>query len=269
MSKPVIPLLTAFLALWLFGGAYWLSNLQSNNISTKEQIIGNKLMIKDGDFKAESSTIFAFQIADADIIINEEQLSVLETLAAYLDESSQKQLRLIAYYGKDEYYDGKFENLGIARAETVKYILTRNGAPESSIDVEGRKFEKLALNENGLLSGGIEFDIFDKESSNAITEAPFLKEKIFFFKKNKYVLSDSVELENFAAGLKQYMVDKKDAEVIITGFHDTSESKSMGSLRAKFIKDILIKHGINIDRISLDSKIEKDKEGKKVEIKVL
>lgn len=269
MSKPIIPLLTAFLALWLFGGAYWLSNLQSKNIDPQEQIIGNKLMIKDGDFKAESSTIFAFQTSDADIIINEEQFAALEKLAVYIDDSSKKQLRLVAYYGADESYFGKFKNLGIARAETVKYILIRNGAPESSIDVEGRRFEKLALNENGLLSGGIEFDIFDKEISNAITEAPFLKEKIFFFNKNKYVLSDSVELENFAAGLKQYMVDEKDAEVMITGFYIPGESKSIGRLRAKFIEDILLKHGINIDRISLDYKIEKDKDSKKVEIKVL
>ena len=268
MSKPIIPLLTAFLALWLFGGAYWLSNIKSKNLNSAEQLIAKNLVIEDGNFKAESSTIFAFQTSDSEIIINDEQLLTLEKLADYLSEASEKQLKLIAYYGQSESYIGEYENLGVARAETIKYLLTRSGAPESRIDVQGKKFDNLILNENGILSGGIEFDIFDKDISNAITEAPFLKEKIFYFDKNKYTIEDSEALEIYAAGLKQYLVDEKDSDVIITGFRENKESKSINQLRAKYVKDIFVNHGIDTMRISLDAVNENGNNSKKVEIKV-
>jgi OmpA-OmpF porin, OOP family len=273
MRKSFITLLIAILALWLFGGAYWLSSLQNQNTAANKLDNDSRLEIRDGDFIARSSTIFAFQTSDADIIINEDQLSVLEALATYLDDTKEKQLRLIAYYGKNETNKTYFENLGIARAETVKNILFKRGAPESRISVEGKLFDKLILNENGLLSGGIEFDIFDKDISNTITEAPFLKEKIFYFKKNEYALSDKDDLENYTAVLKQHLVDLKDSEVLITGFREQDELQSIDRLRASFIEDVFIKHGIDLERILLDvsDQTEKDEniDDKKVEIKVL
>ena len=277
MSKPIIPLLIAFLVLWLFGGAYWLSNnLNNNHAKNTTESIDYKLVIKDGDFTARAKTIFAFQISDADIIVNEEQLSVLKSLASYLNKNTQKQLRLIAYFGNNESYYGEHPNLGIARAETVKSILVKRGAPETRINVESKSVEKLILNENGLLSGGIEFDIFDKDISNSITEAIFLKEKIFYFEKNSYQLLENEELVKYVADLKQYMVDEKESDVIITGFRNTKENDSMALLRAEFVKDVFVNQGIETERISIEimneqiqnTKENNGKNDKKVEIKV-
>ncbi len=276
MSKPIISLLVAFLALWLFGGAFWLSTMQSRNTSEQMLPDNNRLIIQDGEFKMTAQTIFAFQPSDADIIINEEQMSVLDSLASYLEGAKEKKIRLIAYYGKNETNRTKYENLGIARAGTIKNILVRRGAPENSIGIEGKLLKKLVLNENGILSGGVEFDIFDKDISNTITEAPFLKEKIFYFQKNKYVLLNNDDLESYAAVLKQYLVDEKDSEVIITGFREEIEHQSIDLLRAKFVEDVFIKHGIDLERISIDmnEQVGKNKKSnesiddKKVEIKV-
>ncbi len=252
MSKPIYPLLIAFLALWLFGGAYWLSSIHSQDATQQVKFDDQRLVIRDGEFVAEASTIFAFQTSDAEIIITEEQLAVLDSIALYLEKFKEKKMRLVAHYGKQETNNSNYDNLGIARAETLKNILIRKGAPESSIEVEGMVFEKLNLNENGILSGGVEFDIFDKDISNTLTEASFLKEKKFYFQKNKYVLSDKEELEDYAATLKQYLVDEKTSEVIVTGFRDLDEHQSIDLLRAKFIKDVFVKHGIDIERISID-----------------
>jgi len=201
----------------------------------------------------------------------------LATLATYLDGSKQKQLRLVAYYGQNETNRSKYNNLGVARAETIKYILIRRGAPESRISVEGKIFKKLVLNENGILSGGVEFDIFDKDISNTITEAPFLKEKIFYFNKNKYILSNKDDLEKYAALLKQYMVDEKYSEIIITGFREAKEIQSIDLERAKYIENIFSKHGIDVERISINVNTpnennktgSKNNDEKKVEIKVI
>ena len=135
----------------------------------------------------------------------------------------------------------------------------------------------MSLNENGMISGGIEFDIFDNEITNTITEAPFLKEKIFYFQKNKYALKNNLDLENYAAGLKQFMVDTKDAEIVITGFREREENQSLDLLRAKFIEDVFLNHGINqkrilinVDRKGNNANTQKeDQDVKKVEIKVL
>jgi len=277
MSKPIFSILIAFLALWLFGGAYWLSIIQEQNFTDDSEFAEKHFKIQDGEFKVEASTIFAFQASDAEIIINEEQLSILDTLASYLEGSKEKQLRLIAYYGKNETNRTNYENLGIARAETVKYILIRKGAPESRISVEGKLFKKLILNENGMLSGGVEFEFFDNDISNTITEAPFLKEKIFYFKENEYKLSNKDDLVKYAAVLKQYTVDKKYSEIIITGFMELKENQSIGLERTKFIEKTFSKHGIPGDRMSIivhtavgKNKTENENNNeKKVEVKVL
>ena len=116
MSKPLVPLLTIFLALWLFGGAYWLSNIHTKNSSSHKQKVTDHLLIEDKDFKIESPTIFAFQVSEADLIINEEQLEALDKLAIYLDEKKEKNLRLVAYYDINEVNRTGYDNLGIARA---------------------------------------------------------------------------------------------------------------------------------------------------------
>lgn len=277
MSKTILPILIAFLVLWLLGGAYWLSRVHSKSSSDSLNNVSKGLVVADGNFTAGSATIFAFQTSDADVIINEEQLAMLEQLAVYLEESKEKQLRLIGWYGQNETNYSNFENLGIARAETIKNILFRNGASESRIVVEGKLFEKLKLNENGILSGGVEFEIFDKDISKIISEAPFLTEKIYYFQKNKYVLAENDDLETYAADLKQYLVDEMDAEVIITGHREADELQSIDLLRAKFIEDVFITHGIDPERISIDVNIpdkktinsKGEKNDKKVEIKVI
>ena len=276
MSKPLVPLLTIFLALWLFGGAYWMTNIRTRNSNVAAQKVTDHILIQDGNFKIESPTIFAFQTSDADLIINEEQFQALDKLAVYLDGKKEKQLHLVAYYGKEERNRTSYKNLGIARAESIKNILTRRGAPENNIVTESIFLEKLILNENGLLSGGVEFEIFDKETSNRIIEEALLTGKVFFFEKGKHTFSKNAELEKYVADLKQFMVDNKNAEVLINSFYALEESKKMGVLRAEFIKSVFIEHEITEERIRIEkvlsvsdnSKEIDPKDWRKVEIKV-
>src|SRR5690606_13475371 len=152
------------------------------------------------------------------IILNDDHLAVFEQLATFLDEFKEKQLRLTGICGQSETNTSRqHENLGKARAESIKNILVRFGTPEAHIITEGKVLEKLILNENGLISGGVEFDIFDKDISNIISKAPFLKEKIYYFPKNSYVLPENHDLESFTAELKQFMVDEKMTKVMVTG----------------------------------------------------
>lgn len=270
MNKSTLPALIVFLVLWLCGGAYWLSSQQSKSDLEQQLLSENQFVIKDGSFKAEAPTLFEFQTSEAEIIINETQMAVLESLATYMDDFSEKQLKITASFGKNETNNTDFENLGVARAETIKNILVRQGAPESSISTEAKKVETLVLNEKKQISGGVEFDIFDKDVSNAITEAPFLKEKFFHFEKNKHTLTNIDELGNYGALLKQYLVDKKDVKVLIVGFCDVEENKKTSLLRAQFIKDAFLGHGIPLEKISVEvnTPTEQNSTNQKVKIKV-
>jgi len=77
--------------------------------------------------------------------------------------------------------------------------------------------------------------------------------------------------------LKQYIVDEKDSEIIITGFREVKENQSVDLERAKYIENIFSKHGIDIERMSINvnTTIDINKTGsksidkKKVEIKVI
>ena len=127
-----------------------------------------------------------------------------------------------------------------------------------------------------MLSGGVEFEIFDKETTTQITEAVLLNKKVIYYENNKASFLKDSEFEKYVAALKQFLVDNINAEVIITGFYSKEENEKIAAKRVEFIQSAFIEAEIKEERIRVEKTPELDeyetnissKLLRKVEIKV-
>lgn len=74
--------------------------------------------------------------------------SALQQTADYLVANSDRSLTITGKYGADETYDGILPNLGIARATTIKNLLTGMGAPANQLNVRGSEDETVCYSED-------------------------------------------------------------------------------------------------------------------------
>ena len=153
MSKLLLPLLCVALIAWLIGSTLWFDKNYASS-STKDpgwQIVDGEALI------SSCPSIFAFQQSDNDVIISPEQEEVLVAVAGYLNTHGERQLTLTGIFHATEKNHSEHQNLGLARAETIRSLLIRKGAEMAQVQVGFKEVERLPLNDNALISGGVEF----------------------------------------------------------------------------------------------------------------
>ncbi len=89
--------------------------------------------------------------------------------------------------------------------------------------------------------------------------------EVFTFKENLEINRDNGNvlipnsLDGFSDQIAEYLGEHQDQELVISGYENSTEREqntNLGISRANFIKDILIKAGVNGDRIVSQSKLE-------------
>lgn len=108
-------------------------------------------------------------------------------------------------------------------------------------------------------------EITTKEPSNPFELKDENGKLIFTFPDNLGIKSNDFNV-NFPSGSSEFsesvfkfLNDNQNQELLITGLFNSDESSDNGVLglnRANFIKDILVKFGINTDRISVSNKLK-------------
>jgi len=240
-------------------------------VLTKTQATSYPLEMIDtnGDFKYSSQDNFNFHKNEDQIIlpISENIKGGVVNLKKYLVESNVRNIDIIGLYTEDEVNNTAFPNLGIARANAVKNYMVLNGLDSQKINLKSELKNEMIPNDSLVYSGPVLFHphTLSDDELNAtkhkleeihrhIVADPLLLH-FDFGSKN---LTFSAEERNKMHEIVTYIDHNHNAMLDVIGHSDnignTAKNTSLGLERANFVKDYLVRIGVNTDQIKTSSK---------------
>ena len=249
--------------------ARWYYVCKIKNLCEKEPIVEvvedvrpKNLTLKDGEeVILDDYDNFRFDSAAIIPVLNDNNLEFLDKVAAYLKNNPDKNLTLTAYYRASEkdMAAGMFENLGLARANTIRSYLIERGIDESRFSLDFKAIE----GEN--LDNPISFDLYtpDRTVPDDFEKVQFSFQNMTFsdanFEYNSAEFRPGEQFLLYADSLKTYFELNPDKALTIIGHTDSIGSQGynlgLGEQRAKSAKEYLEEMGIIVD-------IKTDSEGK-------
>lgn len=225
--------------------------------------------IKDanGDFTFSADESFNFKESSFIIhdSISENLNSGILKVKEYLDSNGQKRFNITGYYKSDETNSSAFPNLGLARANSVKNYMISKGVSSKLINTYGQLNDDIVSDENGVLFGPLNFDIFTrneesaandealKSACKAIQENP-LK---LYFKTGSAHINLTIDQRQKFANISR-CVDKLGLKIQVVGHTDNTGNANanmqLGQKRADFVKSYLVRNGILQENIATSSK---------------
>jgi len=169
-------------------------------------------------------------------------------------QAEGKKLRIEAPYYKNEPYNGDFDNLGIARANALKKMLSND--IDSALIITGSKL----LNPNDSVYK-TEFINGYKDYLKWITFNNYVQEKrdktFIYFPYNSTREIKNKDILNYMNALAERLKTHPEEKVMITGFTDNvgsaASNKILGLKRAKRVRKLLIKNGVPSKQIMVKS----------------
>lgn len=254
--RPILPVLGILSALWLFGGTWWLSNLVCGAGASPT------FSVTDGDFSTNSQDLFSFQFAGFVPGSKSDDIDrTLKDVVGHMKKNPDRILTLSGVFATKEDYKGDFQNLGIARAESIKSILVNFGADPEQINTSGERIDNLSFIDKKLY-GGVNF-IFDGkpvpvETISEEVESDLSSESstggmnslILMFEPSQadYDATSDLTNEEYISGLKAYLASHPGSRVVVTGHTDDAGSEdrmqTLSLERASKIRRILRNAGL-------------------------
>ncbi len=236
---------------------------KTNTATTAAAAAGAGLSIRDGGFGANDKGNFLFD--KNDYRVNQPLLpgvsGALKKTAGHLNKNENKVVTITGLYEKDEKNTGAFENLGIARANSVKNEMVKLGAKRSQIETAGKMRNNLPFNDKNKLNGGIEFSFSEAKKNNdklaQIEKRLKIGPKYLYFATGKDEVKLDADLRKYFADLVYYLDRKPNAKVNVVGHTDNvgqiDSNIRLGQGRADFVKKYLVSNGTGGKQISTSS----------------
>lgn len=188
--------------------------------------------------------------------------SALQKTVTHLKKNPKKVVTITGPYGKNEKNTGAFENLGIARANSVKNEMVTLGANRAQIETKGRLINNIKFNNKNKLVGGVDFAFANAKKNDdklaQIEKRLKIGPKYLYFETGKDVVKLNSELRKYFADLVYYLDRKPNAKVNVIGHTDSQGGRSsnikLGQGRADFVKKYLANNGTGTKQIRTSSK---------------
>lgn len=188
----------------------------------------------------------------------------INNLKTFLAANPKQKVTITGYATSDETNTTKFENLGLARANDVKSFFVSKGLPAAQFDIKGEIKNQWEMSQDTLL-GPAEYHFETVDTTNvASDEWSLLKQKInsdpliLNFNTNKASDKLSSEAKQKVADIVKYLKHDKEATALVVGHTDDVGNRDsniiLGQKRAEFSKNYLVKNGIEVSRITTESK---------------
>ncbi len=248
--------------LWVTGWTWIFSEGKQEAIPTSNRTPIN-IIIDSSQYLVQHP--FSFDYSEATPIVDENLIPVLKSIGHQLYEKPKVKLAVVGIYSPSEDNESSFANLGIARAESIKSLLTSNGAAAEQISTSGMLADNL-FEVDGKLTGVIYFNIEAQKPDNQVVaieekkaEASNIQSGITSF-KYKYG-NYKVEKEQLAFLKKLQFELQKDAEktVVLSGYSAPEEEAAstrvnLAEMRALAIRRYLVDHGVRRSQIEVIAK---------------
>ena len=234
--------------------------VHATNMPTESSRLTNLLLL-DGDTPIlERYEQFSFDKEKSAPLLSVDNKNYLNGVAAYLKNNPDKNLKITGLYRPSEksIQKGIFENLGLARANNVKNLLTHRGIDKSRI------FLDYSMGPESL-DAPLSFTVFstipDEMSDNEeerIVNAQYSFENMVFsdanFEINSAVFTPGTAFLNWADSVQVYLAENPDKSFQIIGHTDNTGpaqyNKELGLERAlsarNFFKEKGIKNKIQV-----------------------
>jgi OmpA-OmpF porin, OOP family len=273
MKNP-LPWLVAALALFLFWGNHVYQNNCGCGISAAAAVpaaVGATTLagstaidIVDGNaFKGGTNDNLRFGRSSYEhaLPIAERLNGVFNTTAAYLKGHADRTMKITGYYNDSERNTSIYPNLGLARANHIKAMLTGMGAPASQIVTDAVMQSDLAFTKDTLMGGAsYSFSGLVKDDNRLIDIEKRLRANpiILYFAKNENNLSLTDAQRKDFSDLLFYLDNKKGSKASSTGHTDNRGSDALNTTlsaeRAAFVRTYLVKNGVNAEQITTAGK---------------
>ena len=161
--KPIVPILGVISALWLLLGSMWLSRTICGT--------GDAAMfsVTDDGLNATSADMFTFGMSSDKVTYTKSTQSAFQNIATYLLDHPEKQLQLTGLYNDSETNNTDYNDLGVARAETIKSVLMKMGVDNDQVNTQSAASDNLYFDKSQKMLGGVNF-LFQTESTDGTGE---------------------------------------------------------------------------------------------------
>ena len=274
MSKKTLYFLGIFLTIVIGALLYYIFGNNDSSTSQKKQsntikestllnATKNPFSITDGTFKVEALENFNFKGSNFSISqpISANILDAIEKLKVYLSNNPSKYVNISGVYTSKEKNTSELENLGLARANSIKDYLVSLGFSADKINIKSELNDVFIIDENNNLFGPLTFNLNSLEGSEK-SNLVDLKKKEENVKKEAYKklkgTSFTLYFEKGKSSIKLSKEQQQKLEEIsnatkslglkisIIGHTDSIGSRTfnskLGKKRANFVKDLLLKN---------------------------
>lgn len=179
-------------------------------------------------------------------------------------EKGNSNLKITGYALASEENNSIFPNLGFARANTVKNYFVSKGIPENKIKLFGEISDDLTV-KSDTISGPVYFEFLKINSNDDSTKDwNALKTKInanpltVYFETGQTSINLSNEDRQKVADMVDYLTHVEGSSLNATGHSDNVGNRQsnirLALKRANFVKNYLVKNGIDTAKINTKSK---------------
>lgn len=227
--------------------------------------IDTRLHINDGsafNSTAEDNLRFKISAFNPNQPLSTALQSAFQQTADYLKSSPMRSLKITGLYTQQEDNQSMLANLGLARANSIKNILTGMGVDPTQLEIDGVLEDDGLPVIDGALPGPARYTFFEtpETGSNRLAEVERrLKASnlVLYFNTNQPTINLNAQQRRYLADLIYYLDNKKDGRVQVTGHTDNrgdaGYNRQLAKQRADFVRDYITKNGINATKISTAS----------------
>lgn len=252
--KSYAPILGFLSLLWLGLGSWWLSNMTCGASDS------TVFSVTDGKFMTQSDGIFSFNESSSKLENYSKTVKASFTnVAKHLKDNPNRMLALTGLYGNNEKNNTDFNDLGVARAESVKAKLVDLGVEIDRITTTGQKMANLSFIKKRM-EGGVNFT-FNSLDAAPTSDAGMSDESgttAMAFSSSSpmnlnitsadFDVSGNTDFQNYIKGLGTYMTDNPDARILLASFNN--DRKVRASIRRNMRSYLMDELGLESSRFS-------------------
>ncbi len=216
--------------------------LRSISISDADKDFNTSLY--DNLLFAQSDCMYESPISDSLNI-------VFQSLADHLQTNNDRILLLTGQYQNSETNNCTGDDLGMARAESVRQLLVDKGVESAQIRLASSEEALVDLVDDKIM-GGVAYSFINGDLTDV--EQRLRESNItLYFGTNDENISLDAEQEQYFDDLKYLLSRNSDVQALVTGHTDDEGSSSgnrrLSTKRAETVRDFMIDRGILIDQI--------------------
>jgi outer membrane protein OmpA-like peptidoglycan-associated protein len=253
------------------------ANLNSHKTEISN-VTTNPFSVSDGasGFAVNAADNFNFLTSNSSFItpVSSDVLSGVAKIKDQLLKNPSQILDVTGFYKSTETNNSKFDNLGLARANSIKDYLVSLGVPANQVNPVSKLNDGIVADANNTLFGPLAFNF--SGTNTPVTKVASGDSKVSdVLKANNGTLKGTTFVLNFASGQStrslsasqreklnniSNAVKGSDLSISVVGHTDSdggeASNKVLGKKRAEYVKDHLLKHGVSANKVITSSKGE-------------